>query len=269
MQGSSEFEQLQFTLPTGDVACIKAGKGNPVVYLHHSWGSPGALPFHQNLISSGLCATIPDMPGWGGSTRPVWARDVRDIAILIGHTIDALKLGPVTLVGAGFGGYVAAELATLSPSRIASLVLMGAVGLYPEEGEILDQMMLSHRQYIQESFRDRQTYVEHFGEEPDPQIRTLWDLSREMTARVSWKPYMHNRRMRHLLPSVTCPTLIVYGEKDKVAPRSIAQQFERILPNAKLELVPRAGHLVEFEEPKIVADLVCDHVRRLKTRQES
>lgn len=263
MQSSEEFEQLQIAIPSGDVAYIGAGKGKPVVYLHHSWGSPGALPFHQNLVESGLRMIIPDMPGWGGSQRPSWARDVRDIAILIGCAIDTLEIGPVTLIGAGFGGYVASELATMSPSRISSLVLIGSVGLYPDENEILDQMMLSHRQYIQESFRDRQTYIDHFGEEPESEIRTLWDLSREMTARVSWKPYMHNRRLKHLMPSVSCPVLLVYGEKDKVVPRSVAQQFKDLLTKARLEVVPGVGHLVEFEEPKLVSNLVEDHIRSL------
>ncbi|MCY3884485.1 MAG: alpha/beta hydrolase [Gammaproteobacteria bacterium] len=263
MQSSVEFEQLQIAIPSGDVAYIVAGRGKPVVYLHHSWGSPGALPFHHNLVALGLRTIVPDLPGWGGSHRPAWARDVRDIAILVGCVIDALKLGPVTLIGSGFGGYIATELATMSPSRMSSLILIGAVGLYPEEGEILDQMMLSHRQYIQESFRDLQTYIDHFGEEPEPEIRTLWDLSREMTARVSWKPYMHNRRLKHLLPGVSCPVLIVQGESDKVVPCSVATQSESLLPNSRLEVVPNAGHLVEFEEPKLVSDLVHDHIRNL------
>lgn len=260
VNSSVEFEQLQITSPSGIVAYLTAGSGNPVVYLHHSWGNPGALPFHESLVDSGFNVLIPDMPGWGGSERPVWARDVRDIAILVGFAIGTLGIGPVTLIGAGFGGYVAAELATMNPEIVSRLVLVGAVGLYPKEGEILDQMMLSHRKYIQESFRDEQTYLDHFGEEPESQIRSLWDLSREMTARVSWKPYMHNRRLKHLLTGVSCPAVVIHGEMDRIVPRSVAEQFSCALTNAKLKIIPKAGHLVEYEEPKQVADLVLKHV---------
>ena len=147
----------------------------------------------HGLLAEAFQVFIPDMPGWSGSERPTWARDVRDIAILTGRVLDALKPSDVCLIGAGFGGYVAAELATMNPSRLTSLVLIGAPGLQPEESEILDQMLLSHRRYIELSFRDGETYSRHFGQEPTQELRDLWDHSREMSARISWKPYFFNR----------------------------------------------------------------------------
>ncbi len=265
MSNDWSFEPKTVELPSGKVALIESGSGSSIVYLHHSWGSPGALPFHEKLVEQGNRVVIPDMPGWGGSDRPTWARDVRDVAILVGRLLDRIDCVPSTIIGAGLGGFVAAELATMSPSRFSSLVLFGPVGLLPEQGEILDQMMLSHRKYIEESFRDRETYIEHFGEEPAPEMRQLWDLSREMTARVSWKPYLHNRRLQPLLDGTSIPTLIVMGEQDRVVPLSVASQFLQALPNAQMEIVPDAGHLVELEQPEAVARLVLQHMKSTDT----
>ena len=60
-------------------------------------------------------------------------------------------------------------------------------------------MLMSHAQYIEQSFRDHDTFVAQLGESPPSDVRELWDMSREMTARVSWKPYMFNRRLGPLL----------------------------------------------------------------------
>ena len=79
-------------------------------------------------------------------------------------------------------------------------------------------MMLSHRTYIEESFRDVETYTGYVGEEPPDEARQLWDFSRQMTARVTWKPYMFNRRLEPLLGDLQVPTLVVWGGKDNVVP---------------------------------------------------
>ena len=199
------------------------------------------------------------MPGWGGSDRPAWARDPRDIAIIVTRLLASLDLDGVKLVGFGFGGYVAAELATMNPSRLAALVLVGAAGLQPKEGEILDQMMLSHRRYIEESFRDAETYTGYVGEDPPEDVRQLWDFSREMTARVTWKPYMFNRRLEPLLGDLQVPTLLVWGSRDRVVPFECARQFEAAIPNARLEVIDGAGHVVELEEPDQLAALVSNY----------
>lgn len=259
MSEAVNFTESSIGLSTGKVAYLVGGAGKPIVYLHHSWGSPGAMDVHTSLAES-FQVFVPDMPGWSGSERPTWARDVRDIAILTGRFIDSLNLTDICLVGAGFGGYVAMELATMSPSRLESLVLIGAPGLQPEEGEIMDQMMLSHRNYIEQSFRNRDSYVHHFGEEPAQELRELWDHSREMTARVSWKPYFFNRRLEPMLGDMNVRTLLIWGEQDQVVPLTVGEQYERGLPNARREIVVGAGHVVEIEEPGTVADLIKKHI---------
>ncbi len=257
MTETASYAERGLALATGKIKLLEHGTGPPVVILHHSWGSPGWLPFHGRLAEDHR-VFVPDMPGWGGSERPVWAREPRDIAIILTRLLDGLDLDGIKLVGLGFGGYVAAELATMNPSRLAALVLVGAAGLQPRQGEIMDQMMLSHRKYIEESFRDAETYTAYIGEEPPDEVRDLWDLSREMTARVSWKPYMFNRRLAPLLGDMRVPTLLVWGDSDKVVPFECAQQYQAGIPDARIAVVEDTGHVVELEQPDRLAALIAE-----------
>ena len=257
MAESASYTEREVRLATGKIKVLEHGVGAPVLVLHHSWGSPGWLPFHDALDGAGARVLVPDMPGWGGSERPAWAREPRDIAIIVGRLIESLDLTGVKLVGLGFGGYVAAELATMNPSRLRALVLVGAAGLQPKEGEIMDQMMLSHRKYIEESFRSADAYTSYMGEEPPDDVRDLWDLSRELTARVTWKPYMFNRRLEPLLGDMHVPTLLVWGAADKVVPYVCAEQYQAAIPNATISVVDDAGHVVELEQPTRLSELVA------------
>jgi pimeloyl-ACP methyl ester carboxylesterase len=241
------------------ITSMRAGSGDPLLVLHHSTGNTGWNHFHQ-CLSDGFEVIVPDLPGYGQSAMPDWAREPRDLAILMLQYLRAQELGGVHLVGLGFGGFIAAEMATMSPERLASLVLIGAPGLKPDEGEILDQMLMDHGEYAKAGFRDEATASHHLGEEIDRELTSLWQFNRVMTARICWRPYMFNPRLPALLPGVPIPTLLVWGGADRVVPLSIARQYERGLPDARLELVEEAGHLVEVEEPQRVADLVKAHV---------
>ncbi len=264
MTGSAEFREETVELATGRVHLLRAGAGDPLVVLHHSTGNFGWVPFYGEL-GAHFDVIVPDLPGYGGSERPTWAREPRDLAILVGRVLERLDLHDVALVGLGFGGFVAAELATANASRLSSLVLIGAAGLKPEEGEILDQMMVGHRDYVKAGFRDEATYAEIVGE-PEPELRRLWDASREMTARVTWKPYMFSRRLAAMLPDVQVPSLVLCGERDAVVPPICAEQYARLLPNATLERVADAGHLVELEQPIETAQRIAAHAAKALRR---
>jgi len=235
---------------------LEGGKGAPLVVLHHSTGNPGWVPFHERLAER-FRTFAPDLPGYGQSERPEWARDARDIAILINRLLQKLALGPATLVGLGFGGFIAAELATMNQAALKALVLVGAAGLQPDEGEILDQMLIDYHEYVEAGYRDGEAYHRALGDEPATAFKELWDFSREMTARLAWKPYMFNRRLAPLLGEVETPALVIWGEKDEVVPVSCARQYAAALPNAKTEIVPGAGHSVEMEEPERIAQLIA------------
>lgn len=237
---------------------LEGGSGSPLVILHHSTGNPGWTPIHEALAKS-FKVYAPDMPGFGQSERPEWARDPRDVAILVNRLVDHLGLERVTLVGAGLGGFVAAEMATMNQSRLARLVLIGAAGLQPESGEILDQMMVDFEEYVKSGFRDDASYTQVFGEGAPAEVKQLWDYSREMTARITWKPYMFSRKLPHLLQEIAVPALVVWGANDQVVPVACANQYARSIKGSKLEIIANAGHLVEYEQPAEIAKLIAVH----------
>ena len=241
------------------VQYLQGGSGDLVLVLHHSIGNPGWVPFYEQLAGAHT-VRVPDLPGYGQSERPEWAREPRDLAILLHQMLDKQGLGSIPVVGLGFGGWIAAEMATMHQGRISSLVLVGAPGIQPDEGQILDQMLIDYHEYVQAGFHDEGKYNAEFGEDPPAEVRELWDFSREMTARLTWKPYMFNRRLPGLLAEVQTPTLLVWGDDDRVVPMEVARAYEQALPNARLEAVGDCGHLVDLEQPDRLAELVTAHL---------
>ena len=235
---------------------LKGGAGPPVVVLHHSTGNPGWIPFYERLADR-ASVYVPDMPGYGQSARAEWAREPRDLAILLLQALHRLGLESPTLVGLGFGGFVAAEMATMCQERIGRLVLVGAPGHQPREGEILDQMMVDFDEYVRAGFRDEDGFRKAFGDDARRTFKELWDYSREMTARLTWKPYMFNRRLAPLLREVRTPALILHGAEDAIVPVDVARQYAEALPNARLDVVPNGGHLVEYEDPGPISERIA------------
>ena len=244
----------------GSVQYLRGGEGSPVLVLHHSIGNPGWMPFHEALARS-FEVFAPDIPGYGQSERPEWARHPRDIAILFHQALDKQAgADPIAVVGLGLGGWIAAEMATMNQSRLSSLVLVGAPGIQPEEGEILDQMLVDYHEYVRAGFRDESRYEAEFGAEPSPELKELWDFSREMTARLSWKPYMYSRELPHLLREVQTPTLVAWGDDDRIVPISAARTYESSMPNARLVTIDDCGHFADFEQPDALAELAAEHI---------
>src|SRR5215207_3325576 len=101
------------TLPIagGAVHIARAGSGTPLLVLHHDIGSPERLPFYD-LLAKQFAVLVPSHPGYDKSERPAWMRNVRDVAAVYGALLAEKTLRDVTVVGLGFGGWIAAEMAT-------------------------------------------------------------------------------------------------------------------------------------------------------------
>ena len=253
------------TIPIAGVGMrvARAGAGSPVLLLHHDIGTLDRLPFYDALARR-FTVLVPSLPGYDGTQRPDWMRGVRDAAAacqwLLGELAETRAAGAVSVVGLGFGGWIAAEMATLAPRAFGKLVLVGAMGLKPHRGEIADQALVSYIDYVRLGFADQRAFDRVFGADPTTAQLEKWDLNREMTFRIAWKPYMYNPTLPHLLGGVATPALVVWGRDDRIVPLECGERFAKALPRARLEIVEGAGHFVDLERPDALAKLVADFV---------
>ncbi|HUP37983.1 MAG TPA: alpha/beta hydrolase [Candidatus Limnocylindria bacterium] len=231
------------------------GRGAPLLVLHHDIGTLEQLPVYEALADR-FTLLLPSHPGYDGSERPAFMRSVRDVAVTYQALLAQRSLADVALVGLGFGGWIAAEMATMSPRAFRKLVLVGAMGIKPADGEILDQALVSYIDYVRAGFEDQGAFDRLFT--PDPPTATLerWDLNREMTFRIAWKPYMYNPTLPPLLGGVRTETLIVWGRQDRIVPAGVGDQYARALPGSRLSVVDGAGHFLEMERPDALAKLI-------------
>ncbi len=250
------------TIGLGDVSLRvqRGGQGRPVLVLHHDTGTPDRLPFYDALADR-FDVIVPSHPGFGSEARPGWLRHPRDLAALYQWLLAELGVERASLVGLGFGGWIAAEMAALAPRDFHRLVLVGAMGVKPPEGDILDQAVISYIDYAQAGFHDPAAFARVYGEVSTDQL-VAWDLCREMSFRVAWKPYMYNPTLPHLLGGVRAPALVVWGDDDKVVPRSAGQVYARALRQARFEIVNAAGHCVDMEQPEALARLVTPFIEQ-------
>jgi pimeloyl-ACP methyl ester carboxylesterase len=252
----------EHTTELGDVKLRyrRAGRGRPVLVLHHDIGTPDDLPFYDALADK-FDVIVPNHPGFGVPERPQWMRHPRDIASLYQWLLAELGIERASLVGLGFGGWVAAEMAALAPRDFHRLVLVGAMGVKPPEGDILDQAIISYIDYARAGFHDQAAFARVFGDVSTDQL-VAWDLCREMCFRIAWKPYMYSQTLPHLLGGVRAPALVIWGDDDKIVPKGAGQRYASSLRDARFETVSAAGHCVDMEQPEALARLVTPFIEQ-------
>ena len=238
----------------------RAGSGPAVLVLHHDIGTVDRLPFYDALAEK-FDVLMPHHPGWGKSERPQWMRHPRDIAAVHAWLLADLGIHGASLVGLGFGGWIAAEMASLAPEVYKKLVLVGAMGIKPPEGDIADQAIVSYMVYPRAGFHDQAAFEAIYGDVSTDQLEA-WDIAREMSFRTAWKPYMYSQTLPHLLGGVRSPAPIIWGDDDQIVPLSAGQAYARALHDATLTTIPECGHFAEMEKPDAVAKLAIDFLSR-------
>lgn len=230
----------------------RGGKGAALLVLHGELGMPGWLDAWAGLAEH-YDVVVPSLPGYGGSERPDWIMGVHDLAAWVAWLARDLELKtPLYLVGCSLGGWVAAELASVAPQFIDKLVLVGAMGLKPERGEIFDYFLDGGLAGLRRAFHrpdDAAEFKRYWGKEWSPEEADRVEQHREMTCRVAWKPYMHSLTLRHLLPGVRTPTLVLWGREDRIAPVECGELYANAIPRARLAVLPECGHMPEMEKP--------------------
>src|ERR1041384_4536041 len=114
MPSGVSWNESERTIAGSKLHLMRAGSGRPVLVLHHDIGTLDRLPFYDALADR-FDVIVPHHPGFGVEERPNWMRHPRDLAALYQWALADLGIERASLVGLGFGGWVAAEMAALAP----------------------------------------------------------------------------------------------------------------------------------------------------------
>jgi pimeloyl-ACP methyl ester carboxylesterase len=237
-----------------DTAVLQAGEGDPLVYLH---GGGTAFGFDQLLpLTERFRVVLPFHPGFGASEDDPSVDSLHDYHLHYLDLFDQLGLDELSLVGESMGGCIAAWFAIEQPRRVRRLVLIAPFGLYVPDHPSTDFFSIPDEEVPAHLIADMSV----LEGAPGPTPEFLADRYREATslARVAWRsPY--DRKLPKWLHRVAAPTLLVWGESDRLHPVGQAAAWAELIPGAEVRTFPGLGHLPLFESRDAV-DAVADFV---------
>lgn len=229
------------------------GQGPPFLYLHSALGEAVLwLPFYQSWARH-FHVLVPTHPGFGAQPPAEdWQQfdTIEDLAFHYIEFLDTLGLEQVYLGGVSLGGWLAAEIAVRWPERVRKLWLCGAPGLWVEEAPPADLFRIAQdRRRLRELlFHDPQSPIATLVLREDVDEDTFLAAYHALTllARLVWeRPY--NPKLARRLHRIRCPVLLLWGAEDRLVPPAHAREYQKHLPQAKLQLLPACGHLPMFE----------------------
>lgn len=257
-------ERRELAVRGTPVHMLEDGAGPPLLFLHGAGGAGRWLTFQETLAKE-LHVRMPSHPGHGGSPDAPWIEHISDLAFHYLDLLDALGLERVHLAGASFGGWIAAEIATMASPRLASLVLIDPVGI-KVDGWIYPFLFgMDIPEVVATVFHDPMAALALAP--PDQSVETLALQYRQgaAIARVSWNPYLYDPRLRRRLGRIGAPTLLCWGAHDRLAPLApCGEAWAREIPGARLRVFADSGHVPHLEEPGAVAEAVIEHCRRAR-----
>lgn len=269
-----------------DIFYRLAGEGNEAVMLIHGAGSAhSGFTWKHTLPALGTRFRVfaPDLPGYGASTGPDWENPgigspLRYYIDFMPRLLDRLGLNRVHLVGNSMGGGLSLGVALAYPERVRSLSLIDSYGLgrrmpggiftyalsrLPYFNELLRLVLTRSRFLVKLGLRQ---LLAHPARLSEGLVDDAWEsvrMKREHPAWLAFQRYEFTPRglrtcYRDRLKEIRCPVLLVHGADDRLLPASHSREAHRLLPNARLEIIPGCGHLPSREFPDILNALLID-----------
>ncbi|MBN1527863.1 MAG: alpha/beta fold hydrolase [Thermoleophilaceae bacterium] len=235
------------------VAYERAGHGPPLVFVHGAACDSRIWRPQLDALAGEFTVVAWDEPGSGRSDDPPAEFGLPDYADALAALIDELDLGPAHVAGLSWGGTVAQELYRRRPELVASLVLAdtyaGWRGSLPE-AEVEARVRGARAMVAAEEFDP--TLPGLFAGDPPAEFAPLLE---EIAAAV--RPHhlgaqllaMAEADTRDVLPAITVPTLLVWGELDARSPLYVAHDLRKAIEGAELVVIPGCGHVSNLERP--------------------
>jgi abhydrolase domain-containing protein 6 len=251
------------TLPDGlRMVYSEGGSGEPLVLLHGLGADRATFETVAKLLAPHNRLIIPDLPGFGESGQPADQDYGIDAQVeRVDRFVGALGLESFHLGGNSMGGWIAAAYAARHPDKVKSLWLLAAAGT---------EDMLHTEAVAVRRDQGRYLLLARNRDEFDGVMRRIfhrppflpfcfrWLGTRRAAAYFPLHAKIfdqlldngHDYKLEPLLPQVTAPTLLAWGEHDSVVPLSVMRTFHRLLPRSTIALMDGIGHVPQMEDPR-------------------
>lgn len=242
-----------------ELEVLRRGEGRPILLIHGVNPISPRAPFVDMLARHGE-VVAPSHPGFGASPRPADFDTMYDLVNLYHDVLEAIPAPAVSVVGFGFGGWIAAELAVAGARKIDRLVLVDPVGIKVGGREVrdivhffnTDPAELNRRAWHDPARRPdgvyglgwQATITEAMSDAEMVSLARNWDS----LCVYGWKPHMFNPQLAFWLRRIAVPTLVLWGESDRVVTPEYGRAYAQRIPGATFQVIPAAGHHPELEQ---------------------
>jgi pimeloyl-ACP methyl ester carboxylesterase len=233
----------------------ESGQGNPVVLLH-GWGaSIKSVEIVHNYLKNHFKVYSIDLPGFGQSEEPPSPWDLSNYSDLVLQFLTQLQIVSPILIGHSFGGRIIIKLAGEKQLAIKKIILVDSAGVKPKRTFKYYYKVYTYKlikKTLQLPFVKPLTgnIIEKVkGKFGSSDYKNASDIMRQVMVKVV------NEDLRHLLPKINRPTLLIWGENDQATPVSDGKMMEKLIPDAGLVIFKNAGHfsyLDQFNQFSIV-----------------
>ncbi|VAW24663.1 2-hydroxy-6-oxo-6-phenylhexa-2,4-dienoate hydrolase [hydrothermal vent metagenome] len=230
----------------GKFSYVEAGEGQPIIVLHGLMGAlsnfDGVLNYFSN---NGYKVIIPELPIY---KLPLLKTNVKNISKFLKEFMIYKNIDKAILLGNSLGGHIALYFTKLNLKNVSGLVLAGSSGLYEKSmGDTYPKR--GNYEYIkkktEEVFYDPKIATK---EVVDEVFSSVNDRSRVIkTLAIAKSAIRHN--MAKDLPKMDIPVCLIWGKNDSVTPPEVAEDFEKLLPDANLYWIDKCGHAPMMEHP--------------------
>ena len=238
---------------------LQGGSGEPLLFLH------GAGGLHEgeylDLLAQRFTVYAPWHPGFGASEGSEHIDDIIDLALYCHDLMDELGLESAHVVGHSMGGMLAAELAALCPHRVRRLVLANPVGLWRDDEPVLDFFTLSPEQLLPYTWHDPESEAAKIAypvpETKEERVEQAYQRIQALATASKFLWPIPDRGLRRRIHRIQSPTLIIWGESDRLVPPSYAEDFRSQIKDARVTILPECGHQPMLEKRDEFVSLVA------------
>jgi pimeloyl-ACP methyl ester carboxylesterase len=243
-----------------DLSVTECGEGRAYLLLHGGAGPQSVAGFAELLAGSRPAHVItPTHPGFGLTHRPERLDSIAGLASLYIELLDRLELDEVTILGNSIGGWIATEIALQNPTRLTTLVLIDPVGIEVPGNPVVDFFSLTLDEVTQLSYHDPEKFRIDPATMP-PAVREAMPGNRASLA-IYGGASMTDPNLVGRLGGITTPTLVVWGEADRIVNPDYGRAFATAIPNARFHLLSGAGHVPQIETPDELLDVAWSFSR--------